>query len=107
MRPGLKSVPLLQDVVSNDEDRKVANVVSLPTALGYAHWVAPGVPAERIEALRAAYAATLRDPEFLKEADKLNMQIRPQTGAQMTALSRRVTDTPKAVLARTAKILGW
>ncbi len=105
--PGLKSVPLLQDVASNDEDRKVANVVSLPTALGCAHWVAPGVPSERVEALRQAYAATMKDAEFVAEAQKLNMELRPQSGAQVSTLAKRVTDTPKPVLERTAKILGW
>jgi len=79
----------------------------VPTALGYAHWVAPGVPSERIEALRAAYAATLNDPEFGKEAEKLSLEIRPQTGAQVTELSTPVTATPKDVLVKTAKILGW
>jgi tripartite-type tricarboxylate transporter receptor subunit TctC len=82
-------------------------VISLPTALGYAHWVAPGVPAERIAALSAAYAATLKDAEFLKDAEKGSMQIRPQTAAQVGALAQQVTGTPKPVLARTAKILGW
>jgi tripartite-type tricarboxylate transporter receptor subunit TctC len=105
--PELKAVPLLQDLVRDDADRKVANVVSLPTALGYAHWVAPGVPAERIDALRQAYAATMKDAEFLAEAQKLNMQLRPQSGAEVSALAKRVTDTPKPVLERTAKILGW
>ena len=85
----------------------MVNVVSLPTALGYAHWVAPGVPSERLEALRAAYAATMKDPEFIKEAEKLNMQLRPQTGAQVSVLAKQVTETPKPVLERTAKILGW
>ena len=105
--PGLASVPLLQDVVTSSDDPQVANVVSLPTALGYAHWVAPGVPAERIEALRQAYMATLKDNEFLAETQKLNMELRPQTGAQVGTLAKRVTDTPKPVLTRTAKILGW
>jgi hypothetical protein len=105
--PELKSVPLLQDVVRNDDDRKVANVVSLPTALGYAHWVAPGVPSERVEALRQAYAATMKDAEFLAEAQKLNMELRPQNGTQVSTLAKRVIDTPKPVLERTAKILGW
>jgi hypothetical protein len=100
-------VPLLQDVVSNPDDLQVANVISLPTALGYAHWVAPGVPTERVEALRQAYMATLKDAEFLAEAQKLNMELRPQTGAQVGTLAKRVADTPKPVLTRTAKILGW
>jgi ribosomal protein L1 len=100
-------VPLLQDVVSNDDDLKVANVVSLPTALGYAHWVATGVPSDRVEALRQAYAATMKDAEFIAEAQKLNMELRPQSGTQVSTLAKRVTDTPKPVLERTAKILGW
>ena len=104
--PELASVPILQELVQG-ADAQIVKVISLPTTLGYAHWVAPGVPAERVAALRQAYTAALRDPEFLKEAEKLNMQIRPQTGAEVSALSKQVTDTPKPVLERTAKILGW
>jgi tripartite-type tricarboxylate transporter receptor subunit TctC len=97
----------LDELVRGEEDQQIVQVVSLPTALGYAHWVAPGVPAERIQALRTAYAATMDDPEFLAEARKLNMEIRAQTGAQVTALTAQVIATPKPVLARTATILGW
>ncbi len=105
--PDLPNVPLLQEFVKGDDDMQIVKLISLPTALGYAHWVAPGVPVDRIEALRAAYAATLKDPEFLKDAEKAHMEIRPQTGAQLTALTAQVTATPKHVLTRTAKILGW
>jgi tripartite-type tricarboxylate transporter receptor subunit TctC len=103
----LPQVPLLQEFATDEEAKQVVKVVSLPTALGYAHWVAPGVPQDRIDALRAAYAATMRDEEFLKEAAKLNMEIRPQTGVEVAELSKQVTGTPQAVLTRTAKILGW
>src|SRR5215813_10513881 len=105
--PELTAVPILQELVNAGDDAQVVKVISLPTALGYAHWVAPGVPAERIAALSAAYAATLGDPEFLKDAEKASMQIRPQTADAVSALSKQVTDTPKPVLERTAKILGW
>jgi tripartite-type tricarboxylate transporter receptor subunit TctC len=105
--PELKDVPILQELVKGNDDLQVANVVSLPTALGYGHWVSPEVPTNRVEALRQAYAATLKDPEFLAEVKKLNMELRPQTGAQVSVLAKRVTETPKAVLERTAKILGW
>jgi len=79
-------------------------VVSLPTALGYAHWVAPGVPAERVEALRQAYAATMKDAEFLAEAHKLTWSC-ARRWHEVSTLAKRVTDTPKPVLERTAKIL--
>jgi tripartite-type tricarboxylate transporter receptor subunit TctC len=104
--PELAFVPILQELVQG-ADAQIVKVISLPTTLGYAHWLAPGVPAERVAALRQAYTAALRDPEFLKEAEKLNMQIRPQTGAEVSALSKQVIDTPRPVLERTAKILGW
>jgi tripartite-type tricarboxylate transporter receptor subunit TctC len=105
--PELPDVPLLMDLVQTEEGKQIVKVISLPTVLGYTHWVAPGVPPERIEALRTAYVATMKDPEFLKEAEKLGMQIRPQTGAQVSALAKQVTDTPKPVLAKTAQILNW
>ena len=105
--PELPQVPLLLDLV-NDEDRKgVIRVVSLPTALGYGHWVAPGVPKDRVAALRAAYAAVMKDPEFLKEAEKTGMVLRAQAGETLDALVRQVTTAPKSVLDRTAQILKW
>lgn len=105
--PELPQVPLLLDLV-NDEDRKgVIRVVSLPTALGYGHWVAPGVPKDRVAALRAAYAAVMKDPEFLKEAEKTGMVLRAQAGETLDALVRQVTTAPRSVLDRTAQILKW
>ena len=105
--PDLPQVPLLLDLVS-DEDRKgVIRVVSLPTALGYGHWVAPGVPKDRVAALRAAYAEVMKDPEFLKETEKTGMVIRAQAGETLDGLVRQVTTAPRAVLDRTAQILKW
>jgi hypothetical protein len=65
------------------------------------------VPAERADALRAAYAATLQDPEFIAETQKLNMERRPQTGAAVQALIQQVAATPKPVIDKTARMLGW
>jgi tripartite-type tricarboxylate transporter receptor subunit TctC len=105
--PDLPQVPLLLDLV-NDEDRKgVIRVVSLPTALGYGHWVAPGVPKDRVAALRTAYAAVMKDPEFLAETEKTGMVMRAQAGETLDGLVRQVTTAPKAVLDRTAQILKW
>jgi tripartite-type tricarboxylate transporter receptor subunit TctC len=105
--PELPDVPLLLDLVKGEEAVGIVKVMSLPTAIGYGHWVAPGVPADRLEALRDAYAATMKDPEFLKDADKQSMLVRAQTGDQVQALVRQATAAPKSALARTAKILNW
>jgi tripartite-type tricarboxylate transporter receptor subunit TctC len=105
--PDLPTVPLLLDLVKDDESKGVIRVISLPTAIGYGHWLAPGVPKDRLAALRTAYAAVMKDPEFIKEAEKTRMDIRVQTGAEVEALVNQVIKTPKAVLDRTAQILKW
>jgi tripartite-type tricarboxylate transporter receptor subunit TctC len=105
--PDLPQVPLLLDLVKGDEAIGVVSVVSLPTAIGYGHWLAPGVPKDRIAALRTAYAAVLKDPEFVKETQKTRMDVRAQTGAEVESLVQQVTKTPKNVLDRAAQILKW
>jgi len=105
--PDLPNVPLLLDLVKEDESKGVIRVISLPTAIGYGHWLAPGVPKDRLAALRTAYAAVMKDPEFIKEAEKTRMDIRVQSGAEVEALVNQVIKTPKAVLDRTAQILKW
>jgi tripartite-type tricarboxylate transporter receptor subunit TctC len=105
--PELPDVPLLLDLVKGEEAIGVVKMVSLPTALGYGHWVAPGVPKDRVEALRSAYVAVLKDPEFLKENEKTGMVIRSQAGEVMDGLVKQVSATPQSVLDRTAKILKW
>ena len=105
--PELPDVPLLLDLVKGDDAVGIVKVMSLPTALGYGHWVAPGIPSGRLAALRAAYAATMKDPEFLQDAEKQHMLIRAQDGAALQGLVKQATTAPKAALERTAKILNW
>jgi tripartite-type tricarboxylate transporter receptor subunit TctC len=104
--PELPDVPLLLDLVKGD-DVGVVKLVSLPTALGYGHWVAPGVPKDRVESLRSAYVSVLKDAEFLKETEKSGMVIRSQPGAELEKSVKEVANTPQAVIAKTAQILKW
>jgi tripartite-type tricarboxylate transporter receptor subunit TctC len=103
----LPNVPLLTELARTDEERQIMAVVTLPIAIGYNHFVAPEVPAERLEILRTAYARALADPALLAEARKLQLDIRPRTGAELAALVKKAAETPKATLEKTAKILGW
>jgi tripartite-type tricarboxylate transporter receptor subunit TctC len=105
--PDLPEVPLLLDLVSDEDKKGVIRVVSLPTALGYGHWVSPGVPQDRVALLRKAYAEVMKDPEFLKETEKTGMVVRAQAGETLDALVRQVTTAPRSVLDRTAQILKW
>jgi tripartite-type tricarboxylate transporter receptor subunit TctC len=105
--PDLKDVPLLLDVVKSEEERQIATVVTLPTAMGYNYWVAPEVPAERVEVLRTAFMAALKDEALLNEAKKQSLEIRPKTGQELEAMVKKAAETPKPILEKTATILGW
>ncbi|MDB5642914.1 MAG: tripartite tricarboxylate transporter family receptor [Hyphomicrobiales bacterium] len=105
--PDLPDAPLLLDLVKTEEARQIATVVTLPTAIGYNHWVAPEVPADRVDMLRKGYEAALKDPELLADAKKQMLEIRPKTASELDALVKKAAAVPQPVLDQTAKILEW
>jgi tripartite-type tricarboxylate transporter receptor subunit TctC len=98
---------MLQSLVTSEQHRQIVDLVSLPTVLGYAHWVAPEVPKDRVAALRAAYDATIKDPAFQAEAARLGMMLRPASGAEVEALVQRVAATPRPIIEEAARLLEW
>jgi hypothetical protein len=105
--PDLPDVPLLLDLVKNEEDKQIASLVTLPVAIGYNYWLAPEVPAERMAILRKAFEETMRDPEMIAEAKRQLFEIRPKTGAELQAMVQKAAQIPKPILQKTATILGW
>ena len=71
----LPNVPLITELAQNEEQRQVFEVLSSDVALGRPLLTTPGVPAERVEALRRAFDLTLKDPTFLDEARKQKLDI--------------------------------
>jgi hypothetical protein len=61
-------MPLLANVIPNDDDPLPLGLISLPVSLGNSYRLPPGAPAERVAALRAAFAATAADEALLEEA---------------------------------------
>ena len=62
----------------------------------------PGIPEDRKAALIAAFEATMKDPEFLSEAQKLSIDVAPVTAAHLNSLLADLYATPKAVLQKAA-----
>jgi len=60
----------------------------------------PNVPADRVNAIRRAFDATMKDKEFLAEADKLKIEVDPLTGEQVAALIVDIYKTPVATVER-------
>jgi tripartite-type tricarboxylate transporter receptor subunit TctC len=67
---------------------------------GRPFFVPPGVPADRVEALRRAFDATVKDPAFLSEAATAKIDIDPLTGEEVQALVSDVSKTPPDIVAR-------
>jgi hypothetical protein len=64
------------------------------------------VPPERVEALRRAFDATMKDPQFLADANKAQMDISPMTGEESQIIADQIANTPADVVAYAHEILG-
>jgi tripartite-type tricarboxylate transporter receptor subunit TctC len=104
--PSLPDVPLVMDLVQNDADRDLLNLVFARQTLGRPFAAPPGVPQDRVDALRAAFMATMADPEFLAEATALELEITPVDGAGIQALVEQVYASDPATVERLNSILS-
>jgi tripartite-type tricarboxylate transporter receptor subunit TctC len=104
--PDLADVPLLYELAHDDMDRQVLTFLSADTAIARSLVVTPDTPPERVEALRRAFDATMRDPEFLAEADKALLDIDPKTGEEAQKIADSIVNTPPDVVARAKALLG-
>lgn len=99
--PEIGDVPLFVDLVKNPGDRQVAEFLSGAIALGRTIFAPPGVPAERIAALRRAFDATMTDPAYLEECKARNLSTGEwMTGRQMEGLMDRMFASPPELIER-------
>lgn len=104
-RPELAGAPYAPDLVTNADDRALLDAAFAPLALGRPFAMPPGVPAERVAALRKALAETFADPQFRAESERLALGAdAPQSGAQIGDVIRRVHAMPPRVLDRLRKL---
>jgi tripartite-type tricarboxylate transporter receptor subunit TctC len=104
--PRLKDVPMVIESTQSPDDRKALELFFARTAMGRPFVAPPGMPAERLEVLRAAFAATLTDPAFLEDAHKLKLNVSPVSAREMTDVVTNAYKTPPAIVERTIKALG-
>jgi tripartite-type tricarboxylate transporter receptor subunit TctC len=103
--PDLPDVPLLMDLARNPEDHAVLKLLSAPSAFGHPIVTSPGVPMDRVRALRDAFEATMKDPVFLEEAKRAKLDIDPVSGAELTKIATEILSAPKAIKDRLASII--
>jgi tripartite-type tricarboxylate transporter receptor subunit TctC len=98
--PELPDVPLVLDLAKTPSDRQALELALARLEFGRPFFLPPNVPPDRVEALRRAFDATVKDPGFLADADKSKIEVDPLTGEQVGALVEQVSHTPADTVAR-------
>jgi tripartite-type tricarboxylate transporter receptor subunit TctC len=101
----LPEVPLLYELASTPGDREILEFISKGLAVGRPIGTTPGVPPERLAALRAAFDATLIDPDFIADAKKSNAEINPMTGQVLQQLIDDVIGAPQSLKDRVKAVM--
>ena len=105
--PDLPNVPLLVDLASDPQDKAILKLISAPATIGRPIFTSPGVPAERVAALRRAFDDTVKDPAFLAEAKRENLDVNPVSGTELQSIvDDLVSNTPKPIADRLAAIIN-
>ncbi len=103
--PDLPDVPSALDLVTDATKKQVLELILIRQEPGRPLAAPPGVPADRLAALRKAFDDTIKDPDFLAEAQKLQMEIEPLTAAQIDKLLATAYATPKPIVQQAAALL--
>jgi tripartite-type tricarboxylate transporter receptor subunit TctC len=104
--PELPDVPTAQELASTPEDLALIKLVESPLVIGYPFAMPPGVPADRVEIIRKAFAATMADPEFKAQAEKVGLEYSPRNGAEIAATISSLVQTPAKTIDRYKEIVG-
>jgi tripartite-type tricarboxylate transporter receptor subunit TctC len=101
----LPQVPTLSELMLTDEGRTVAHVVAGMAEVGRSILTTPGVPEDRLAALRAAFQQMLKDPEFVAACAKRNLMLDPASGQDMDAINQETMNLPKPIVEALRRLL--
>ena len=93
------------DVAGNPERQAVLKLIIARQTMARPFVAPPGIPTERLTALRNAFDATMRDPEFLADAARQGLDVRPVTGAEADALIAQVYAAAPDIVRRAAEYM--
>ena len=98
--PEMPDVPLILEQAKTPEQKQSLDLALARLEFGRPFFMPPNVPAERVNAIRRAFDAVMKDKEFLEEADKLKIEIDPLGGEQVAALIEQLYKTPAVTVER-------
>ncbi len=100
------NIPNAYELVTNEGDRQLFRLIFGPWSYGRPLFAPPGTAPDRVAALRAAMAAVVKDPAYLAETKKLNMEIQPSGPETIAKLVDEILRTPAPVVERARQVLG-
>src|SRR5262245_22988670 len=101
----IPNVPLMQEIVDDPTSKTVIEFYSAASAIGRALITPPQVPADRLAALRGAFDKLVKDPEFLREAERAKAEVDPTPGAELQNYVDTILSTPKDIIDRANKAM--
>jgi tripartite-type tricarboxylate transporter receptor subunit TctC len=103
----LVNVPHALDLAKTEEQKQIIRAGGMqPGAVTRVYVTTPGTPKNRVQILRKAFADTLKDPEFLAEAKKVQLDVNPLTGEEVAKIVESMFKLDAGVVAKLAKILA-
>jgi tripartite-type tricarboxylate transporter receptor subunit TctC len=100
-------VPLTVDFARSAENRRIMELIYSSETFGRPYMMPPGVPAERVAALRRAFLDTLRDKELLSDAERMGLEVDPISGEELQALAEKIYATPAAIVERAKQAVTY
>jgi tripartite-type tricarboxylate transporter receptor subunit TctC len=104
--PDLPKVPLLKDLATSGQGRTILAFLDSSSGVGWSVTAPPGVPSDRVAALRHAFDQTVADTAFRTDAKKRKLEVTPSTGRELTDLVKQTLSIPPADLAMAKKLTG-
>jgi tripartite-type tricarboxylate transporter receptor subunit TctC len=96
--PEMSDIPTAVELGRNDEERAILSAVMNAAEVGTAFFTTPGAPPDRVTALRRAFDATMKDPEFQADVERTRLSINPITGEELQKLVADVSNLPPTLL---------
>ncbi len=96
--PDLPNVPLIMDLTKDPKERAALKLIFGRQSVARPYATAPGVPADRVAALRKAFDDTMKDKAFLEEAEKTKLEVQPVSGEEVQALVAELYQSPPDVV---------
>jgi tripartite-type tricarboxylate transporter receptor subunit TctC len=101
----LADVPLVTEVAETAEHKAVLSLIVSRQTMARPYVAPPGIPPERLQALRTAFDATMQDPAFLADARRQDLEVRPVSGLEAEALLKQAYATPAELVRQTIEFM--